>query len=406
MQAPPSGDRVGAALDDHAIPEWVRRGAVLFATLLGALTLLSPTSLRLFSRTNGALDAVEVGLVLLAVAPWWRRSWIPSTSPVVVAAVFVPPAALALMGAPPVCMGLLALATVRITVFGGFWRGLAFAAASAGVVIARATLVETTDWFMWKSYVELGLALGLAMRGSRLLVLKQREATDMLARQAAAEERERIARDVHDAIAHSLSVMMLQVNGARALIATDPGGATEALDEAITEGRRSLDEVRRVVGLLGPARVHDTVSTTAAAAPVRELVDSYRRAGLDAELEVHANDVALLSARPEIGAVAYRIVQESLANAVKHAPGAPARVAITTADGGLSVRITNPMGASGPGGSDSGGHGLKGMRERVEQLGGAFSGGPSNGRRWVILCHLPLRPPAGAAAPPVAVAVP
>ncbi len=392
MKAPPNGDRAGVPRGDHGIPEWVLRGAVLCATVLGALTLLPSASLGLVSRTTTALDdVVEIGLVLLAVAPWWRRSWITSTSPAVTAAVLVPPALLALAGAPPVCMALLALGTARVTVFGGFWRGFAFAAVSAGVVIARATLVESSSWFIWKSYIELGFALGLAMRGSRLLVLKERETAEVLARHAAAEERRRIARDVHDAIAHSLSVIMLQLNGARALVAHDPDEANEALDEAITEGRRSLDEIRRVVGLLGPTCAHETPGPGVAAS-IWELIASYRRAGLDTRLDLHipARDQGLAADHSETWSVVYRIVQESLANAVKHAPGSSAQVAIVAAHGELSVRITNALGAPGDA-SGPGGHGVQGMRERVEQLGGVCSFGPS-GRRWVVECHLPLPP--------------
>src|SRR4029079_15142458 len=106
------------------------------------------------------------------------------------------------------------------------------------------------NWLMWKTYVELALALGWAMRSQHLLVLRTRQARDAHSQLAALEERRRIARDVHDVLAHTLTILMVHVNSARLLVHDDPGATSEVLDEVATYGRRCLEEIRRTVGLL------------------------------------------------------------------------------------------------------------------------------------------------------------
>jgi signal transduction histidine kinase len=161
-------------------------------------------------------------LVVVAVAPWWRRSSAASTSIASAAFTFLPATVLALTGTTPVCLGLLALGAARWAVFGALWTSIGYGAAAIGVVLLTAHFEPGTNWFVWKSYVELGVALGWSLHASRLRVLRERDNAALVADRAVAEERCRIARDVHDAIAHSLSVMLLHLNGAQMLIVDDP----------------------------------------------------------------------------------------------------------------------------------------------------------------------------------------
>src|SRR4029079_10102868 len=109
------------------------------------------------------------------------------------------------------------------------------------------------NWLMWKTYVELALALGWAMRSQHLLVLRHRQARDEHAQLAALEERRAIARDVHDVLSHTLTILMVHVNSARLSVVDDPEGTAELLDEVAGYGREALTEIRRTVGLLsGP----------------------------------------------------------------------------------------------------------------------------------------------------------
>lgn len=367
------------------IPDWILTGTTAAATWIGTLALIQ-------GRSSLGL-AAEIPLLALAVAPWWFKSRVASRSPAATAAIFVPAAVLALTDGSPLCIGLLALGTARLAAFGGRGETIAFALASAGVAVGRALVIDGTDWFIWSTNVEVGLALGCALRGFRRLVLSERAATLARARSAVADERRRIARDVHDAIAHSLSVMMLQLNGARLLIASENSAAEQALDEAISEGRRSLDEVRRVVGLLGPAPNGDDLTPTIAAAAVQDLVASYRQAGLDVDLtlDVEMHDLHALAGLPEVWSSGYRIIQESLANAVKHAPGAPVALRITATDDALRVRVENPLRSSERALLGASGHGVRGMRERVAQLGGELTCGVA-ADRWLVRCSLPFRP--------------
>jgi len=219
--------------------------------------------------------------------------------------------------------------------------------------------------------------------------MRERDNAELLALRAVADERCRIARDVHDAIAHSLSVMLLHLNGAQLLIDDDPDETREALDEAISEGRRSLDEVRHVVGLLGLSDEGAGVPAADSDSTLGRLVESYRRAGLDVALDMRVGASVATTPFGNRGAVwsaVYRIVQESLANAVRHAPGASARVNVAADAGVMHLRVTNGIVDST---QSTVGNGVAGMRERVRMLGGQFSCG-AVAQHWVVECTLPL----------------
>jgi signal transduction histidine kinase len=211
------------------------------------------------------------------------------------------------------------------------------------------------------------------------------------------EERRRIARDVHDVIAHSLSVTLLHLNSARMLLDEDPAASVEVLDEAVQHGRKSLGEVRQVVGLLSePSGIEVPGDPTAAAAAVEELVADYRGAGLDVELhlDVAMEHMGLLASTPTgVWGTGYRLIQEALANVVKHSPGMRADIVVQVSDDALLIEITNPLPPGVVPLEHSGGYGLRGMRERAEMLGGRVDVGADTapcGLMWRVRAELPL----------------
>ena len=249
------------------------------------------------------------------------------------------------------------------------------------------------------------VCIWLLMRGlrrQRQLVAELRAAQADLARQAALDERRRIAGEIHDVAAHSLAVTMLHLTGARLLLQRlrADGRAIEALTAAERAGRQSLDDLRRTIGLLDGAA--GTAPPLPGAADLPALVEEFRAAGMDVRLTVAGDPRAL---PPAIGLALYRVAHEALANAVRHAPGAavtvdlaagpPARLRV--ADGGAAGRPPSQVTAAAPGT----GHGIPGMRERAALLGGELSAG-REGAGWVVTCILPATASARPEVAPVA----
>ena len=200
-------------------------------------------------------------------------------------------------------------------------------------------------------------------RQQRLLVVQLRDAQAGLADRARVEERNRIAGEMHDVIGHALTVSLLHVSSARLALDDDPAEAKESLAEAERLAQQSLAEVRAAVGLM---RGHDpsAVAPMPGAGEVAELVDSFRRAGTTVELAVDG-DLGSLGAT--LGLAVYRIVQESLTNASRHAAGSAVTVRIDVGGGDTTVTVVSD-GAPGP--EPREGSGVLGMRERAEALGG------------------------------------
>jgi signal transduction histidine kinase len=248
---------------------------------------------------------------------------------------------------------------------------------------------NTTGWYLSGIGCIVTWAVGRLARRQQQTVVALRQTQEELARVAVAAERERIARDVHDMVAHSLSVTMLHLTGARLALDDDPARARHALAEAERVGRASMAEIRRTVVLLS-GQSQPIGSPVPGATDLSELVESYRQAGLDVTLEVAGHEPAVA---PTVGLTVYRIVQESLANVAKHAPGQPAAVTLLVEEAQVSLTVENPMtagSASNPkNDSTGGGRGLSGMRERAELAGGHLSAGERPGRRWVVCGLLP-----------------
>jgi signal transduction histidine kinase len=223
-------------------------------------------------------------------------------------------------------------------------------------------------------------ALALAERASAL----ERE-RDANARVAAAEERARIARELHDILSHSVSVMVVQAGAERLALGTARAAPGEALAAIEKTGRQALAEMRRLLGLL---RADDEPPAHAPQPTVAELdglVSQVRESGLPVDLLVHGEPTSL---PPGVAVSAYRIVQEALTNVLKHAGPASARVVVRYGDHALELEVAD----DGRGANDAAdiGHGLVGMRERVALYGGDFDAGPRNGGGFVVRARLPL----------------
>ena len=224
-------------------------------------------------------------------------------------------------------------------------------------------------------------AAELELRADELA--RQREEN---ARQAVTEERVRIARELHDVVAHHVSVMGVQAAGARRILESDPSRATAALEAVEESGRSAVSELQRLVGFLRD----DTGGSTAAPQPTLEGLDALIATTRDAGLPVQLLRVG--KTRPVPSSVelsAYRIVQEALTNVLKYAPGAATSVVLTYRADALGVEVVNQAPSSPVSVAPGGGRGMVGMRERASMLGGSFESGVITGRGFRIAAVLP-----------------
>ncbi|MEU1982292.1 histidine kinase [Nocardia sp. NPDC019395] len=238
---------------------------------------------------------------------------------------------------------------------------------------------------MYALGILLGWLVGVMLQYQRLFLYQERENQNARAAQAATTERNRIAREVHDVIAHSLTVTLLHVTAARHALTTDRDvdEAVDALADAERLGRQAMADIRRTVGLLdsGPA----AAGPEPGADDIPTLIDDFVNAGLSVRRRV-TGDPARVSAA--VGLALYRICQESLANIAKHAPGAEVEFAMEVGARSVIVRVRNtlPAGAAPRAGH---GTGVAGMRQRAEGLGGRIHVGPEAGG-WIVRAEFPL----------------
>jgi signal transduction histidine kinase len=208
---------------------------------------------------------------------------------------------------------------------------------------------------------------------------------DAQAKIAAAAERARIARELHDVIAHHVSVMVVQADGAGYALHSDPATAETALKAISSTGRQALTEMRRLLGVLRTTGDQAGLAPVPGLSELRELLDQARSAGLAVTYTLSGTPREL----PD-GAelAAYRVVQESLTNTRKHAGlAASAAVTLRYEPDGLTVEVTDD-GMASPAGEPAG-HGLAGMRERIEMYGGTVQAGPLPGGGFRVLARLP-----------------
>ena len=205
------------------------------------------------------------------------------------------------------------------------------------------------------------------------------------ARAAVAEERARIARELHDVVGHSVSVMTVQASGVRRLLREDQEREREALLIVERTGREALAEMRRMVGVLRRPEEAPALAPQPSLERVERLVEQAREAGLPVDLRVQGEAVELPAG---VDLTAYRLVQEGLTNALKHANASHAEVLVNYADGAIEVTVSDDGKGLGNGGG--GGHGLVGMRERVSVYGGELDAGPQPGGGYRLRARLPV----------------
>ena len=261
---------------------------------------------------------------------------------------------------------------------------IGYAAASVIILVERPP-VSGTWAILTFGAVSWAIGRTLVERAQRAAHLQER--ADRLAREqevAVAGERARIARELHDVIAHSVSVMTVQAGAARLLLEEDPSRAREPLVSVEETGRQALAEMRRLLGILRAEDQPAALAPQPGVADISPLVEQLRAAGLPVDVVIDGDPRAL---PPGIDLVAYRVVQEALTNALKHAGAARAEVSIRYGATALEVSVVNDGHVASDGG---GGHGIVGMRERVALYGGAFEAGPRRGGGYSVRARLPL----------------
>jgi signal transduction histidine kinase len=228
--------------------------------------------------------------------------------------------------------------------------------------------------------------LGRMTFNRRRRIVRERE---VATREAVAAERAAIARELHDVVAHHMSVMVVQAGAARAVSGSDPAATAEALRQIEASGRTGLAEMRRLLEVLKAENDGDGRAPQPGLARLDELLDAMRASGLPVEAVVEGAPRPL---SPGVDLSAYRIVQEALTNALRHAGGASARVVVRYDPDALELEIAD----DGPGPPDdleaSGGHGLIGMRERVQLFGGVLEAGARPGGGFLVRARLPSEP--------------
>jgi len=211
---------------------------------------------------------------------------------------------------------------------------------------------------------------------------------DLETRRALSEERTRIARELHDVVAHSMSVIVVQAGAARRLLDTRPERAAEAIGAIESTGRESLNEMRRILDVLRSDANEAELVPAPCLADLDRLIKQYGEAGLPIEIGFEGTRRSLPAS---IELSAYRIVQESLTNTLKHAGPARADVRLTFDPKSLCVEISDDgRGAATEPSSAGAGQGLLGMRERVETFGGSLVSGPRTGGGFGVVARFPL----------------
>jgi signal transduction histidine kinase len=398
-------ERWNGWLERHALAlDSVSTGVfALFALLGTVVTAVGPTV------------AAAVWSVVIVVPLAWRRRR-PVASAVAVYTAGLLHTVLGIPGLVPADLAVL-LALYSVTVYGPRWaHRTAVAGAVVGSFVLAATLlllrmapdpIAAVALALFCAVTALAVwAAGLVRRSRRETILAWRDRAERLeierdqqAQIATAAERARIAREMHDIVAHSLSVVIAQADGGRYAAQADPDAAGRALGTIGETGRAALADMRRLLGVLrddGGVGVLDPASPAElvpqpAAQDIERLVESMRANGLAISLVRMGTPRPL---PPGAGLTAYRICQESLTNVLKHAgPDPSVTVLVQWEPAALTLEVTDD-GRGAAAVSDGAGHGLVGMRERAAMFGGTVSAGPRPGGGFRVRARLPL-PAAG-----------
>jgi signal transduction histidine kinase len=384
---------------------WPRAAdAVLaFAVFLAAVFLVDGPGDSIVIRPIGDVPiAALLAIAVASAALYWRRR-----APLAVLGVALVTWAVTLGSDYSQLGGVAIIALYSVGRYAGDsrWGHLGVA-----VAIAEVSIDLLNDPAPWGEAVFGGVVMFVAWYVGRRVRLRKERATELLLEQAAEarriviEERTRIARELHDVVAHRVSLMTVQAGAAKAVAAEDPEGALKAMGAVEEAGRQALDELRHLLGVLRPETDLDGLGPQPGLADLPRLVEQVRGAGLDVSLATDGVPAAL-PARVDL--FAYRIVQEALTNVLKHAgPGAHTEVRLGADRRGIVVEVlddgngSEPPSAAAvpfrPAGSPVGdrqdrrsGHGIVGMRERALLLGGTLDARPRPGGGFLVVAHLP-----------------
>jgi signal transduction histidine kinase len=415
-----------AAIQQHgrrAVAELRRLLGLLRSEPAGAVAQPAPASL--FRRAAWPVDLLlALGAAGIVVAEWLTagsdRSWVSGvltlclcgslallrTDPGATAVAASVPVALALLTGQPLFHGLesVAVAVLLGWAVGADGRRASWAALAGWLLLAliEVRVDEPGNEAILVACVAVGAVPGFLWSGhrsdersARLTAEELRVRQEALADQAVRAERRRLARELHDVASHAIGVMVLQAGAAEVLCASDPAAAAAALDRVRTAGVQAQTELAVLFGLLDAGAVGTPgLATTAPAADlvddVRTLVDRMHAGGLAVVLEVRGD----LTGDVAPARTAYRVVQEALTNAVRHAPGSSVVVRLARADDDLRIEVTDDGPAVDAG---EGGFGLVGLAERVRADGGQVAAGPRPAGGFTVAARLPLRHRSGAA---------
>jgi signal transduction histidine kinase len=277
------------------------------------------------------------------------------------------------------------------------WVGLGISLALvAGISLVKSSLLPVL--FDVVAFALLPFLVGRARRLGRARELAERERAERLdserelrVRTAALSERTRLAREIHDVIAHSVSVMVIQAAGARTVMDGDPARAESALRSVERAGREALAEMRRLLGVFGDGEHLRALAPQPGLDDLPELVSSTRVAGLNASIRVEGDPVAVSQG---LSLCAYRVVQEALTNTLKHAGPTRAEVHLRWREDALELLVSDEGRAAARGAGEpvvgSSGHGITGMRERAALHGGSVEAGAVSDGGFVVRARIPL----------------
>lgn len=274
----------------------------------------------------------------------------------------------------------------EVTSLSGVWGGFLAALSAAALLLTAGAQHRLEAIPLYLGILGMGWLVGYLVHTQQRLMRRQQEDQAALARHAAADERRRIAREVHDVIAHSLSVTLLHVTGARRGLQQDRDvdDAVEALEQAERLGRQAMADIRRTVGLLDGAPIG--IAPEPGVDDISCLVDDFVRAGLNVRFDATGRTDTVSAA---VGLALYRIAQESLVNIAKHAPDAESTVLLRVSRTSATLTVTNRLPVAALAGPGTDGRGVRGMRQRVELLGGIISVGPADDG-WAVRTNIPL----------------
>ncbi|MGZ4626928.1 MAG: sensor histidine kinase [Kineosporiaceae bacterium] len=240
---------------------------------------------------------------------------------------------------------------------------------------------------MWLSPWVIAWLLGAYLRARRLYVQGLVREREERAVSAVAEERNRIARELHDVIGHSVSVMTVQASAVRRLMHADQARERAALETVEATGREALAEMRRMVGVLRSGPAAPDLAPPPTLDQLDRLVENFRRAGLEVEVRAAGEPVPL---PPGLDLTAYRLLQEGLTNTLRHAAATRAVVSVRYRPDILALSVRDD--GRGPDASAPPGNGLLGMRERVAVYGGRLTAGAAPGGGFELCVELPWQP--------------